>query len=112
MKCLRCNGTGQTPYKHIADGICFACNGSGKIQYSPDKHDDLDLFIFSGRVDIGSGTPVKMVKGCNRVRKGGEFIAQCVGDCVIFWNKKAGANWHIKVPKSASDLMAKHFRRL
>ena len=111
MKCPNCNGTGTTPHKHIADGICFTCNGTGLISYDPEKHDDLSLFMIGERFEI-DGTPVKMIKGCGRINKGGEFVAKCDGEFVYFWNKKAGANWHIKVPKQATELMKKHFKRI
>ncbi|MGV2967260.1 hypothetical protein [Paenibacillus sp. AGC30] len=31
-RCLRCNGTGKTRYKHIQNGVCFMCKGSGKVR--------------------------------------------------------------------------------
>lgn len=27
--CYNCNGTGRTPFAHIANGICFRCDGKG-----------------------------------------------------------------------------------
>jgi len=31
--CYKCNGTGQTSFKHIENGVCFTCAGSGQLSY-------------------------------------------------------------------------------
>jgi DnaJ-class molecular chaperone len=39
--CDRCGGTGETPYKHIAGGICFKCEGKGTLPYNPQLQGDV-----------------------------------------------------------------------
>ena len=117
IKCYRCNGTGTTPHKHIANGVCFACGGSGILEYKEDSlENSLMWFHKEGRPTIMDGCSCKMIKSTSfegrGVDKGGEFIAKRVGESVIFWNKKAGANWHFDVPVTAVDLMKKHFMKL
>lgn len=38
--CDRCCGSGSTPYKHIAGGVCFECSGTGKLHYNPQWNGD------------------------------------------------------------------------
>lgn len=109
IKCNRCGGTGYTSFKHIEGGVCFACRGRGHL-YLKKRSDDLSSFLVNRRHEI-DGVPVEMIKKCSKV-EGGEFIAKCEGDNVIFWNKNAGANWHFSVPKIETELMKKHFKRI
>jgi len=110
VTCNRCGGSGKTVFMHIADGVCFACNGVGKITYTHNNV-ELDNFFKRGAVHI-DGVPCKMIMGCNNVAVGGEFVAKCINDCVIIWNKKACANWHFEVPKVHAELLKTHFARI
>lgn len=37
LQCFNCKGKGITPYRHIANGICFKCNGKGKYKASSEE---------------------------------------------------------------------------
>ena len=112
IKCHRCNGTGKTAFHHIADGVCFLCGGSGVLEYSPEKHDNLTMFIEQGKGNIESADRFTLKVGCDKVSKGLEYVCKKVGDYYIFWNKKAGANWHFRIPTDGITLIEKHFARI
>ena len=116
VRCHRCNGTGEVIFKHVANGVCFACNGTGKLEYKAEStENNLMFFISNTRPEI-SGVRCKMIKSTSLngsgVDAGKEYVAKKVGENVIFWNKKAGANWCFIVPYFAFDLMKKHFVRI
>jgi len=89
IKCFRCNGTGTTPHKHIANGICFACGGAGVLEYKEESiENNLMWFYKNGRPTITEGCKCKMIKNAyfegHGVSKGYEFIANRIGDSVVF----------------------------
>jgi hypothetical protein len=35
VRCLRCNGSGETHFRHVENGVCFACDGTGVTESKP-----------------------------------------------------------------------------
>jgi len=116
MKCYNCNGTGLTPFKHIANGICFVCQGTGEIKYD-DHKDEISLMHFhkNFKPNIDSGHYYKQIKniflGDSGVDRGGIYLVKKINDSIILWRNDVNANWHFNVSSDCRLLLKEYFKK-